>query len=198
MELINNIFLFLLAIISTLIYFIILEKYTKNIQPEYARRLSHIGGSTAAILFSYILPHYTFILVLLSFVIIMFVSKRKKFFIHIHSVTRTTFGEELLPLGFLFAFVIVGGDFFLFALCVLIIGIADPVTGIVLQHYHSHLFGFLTFFSITFFILSFTPITLLTGLILSATIAFIERISTYGTDNLTVPVATSILLIYFI
>ena len=197
MILLTNIFLFFCAIISTLTYFILLEKYTKNIQPEHARRLSHIGGSFAAIIFNYIVPQNIFALILISFIAIMIISKKAKFFPHIHNVKRNTFGEELLPLGFLFALFITNGNPYLFMICILIIGIADPLTGAIMQLYNNNLFGFVVFFSVTFFILSFSNMTIYQGLFSSIIIALTERMFSYGTDNLTVPIVTGILLMFF-
>lgn len=131
------------------------------------------------------------------FTIIMLISRVFKIFNHIHAVSRPTIGEELLPIGFIAAYLLTDGQSNLFVPAVLITGIADPITGIVMERFRNHALGMLVFTCITVPILMlYIGIPLLPALLLGLSIATIERISPFGTDNLTVPLATTLLVTY--
>lgn len=168
-----------------------------SLQSELIRRISHISAALFTIFFSFYLPAYLLLTIFGLFAIIMFVSRLLKVFNHIHAVSRPTIGEELLPLGFIAAYLIANGDSTIFVPSILIVGIADPITGIVMQKYKRHSFGIVTFALISILLLMLlTQIPIWIAIIIAIVVSLVERISSYGTDNLSIPVTVALLLLY--
>lgn len=125
----------------------------------------------------------------------MLTSRILKIFNHIHAVSRKTFGEELLPIGFIAAYLISRGQAEIFVPSILVIGLADPITGIVMQKWRKHSLGILTFVLVAIpIILLFAQTSLMTTFFIAVCVATIERVSPYGTDNLSIPTAMALLL----
>ena len=177
--------------------FIYLEKLHRKgkFSPELLRRSAHIVSSLVASIFSIFLSQLFFVGALCFFFLIMVVSRRKGVFNHIHKVSRPTIGEELLPLGFVTSYLIAGGHQNIYLPAFLIVGCADPVTGIIMERYRNHFVGILVFFFIAIFILFFFKFPLVYIFIVATIAALVERISGYGTDNLTVPTVIALLLL---
>lgn len=193
----NQYFIALLGFLSFGMLLAFLEILSRkfSLSAEWVRRIPHI----CATLFTLFLNFYLSSLLLLSllgiFCLIMFLSRKLKILNHIHGVSRRTMGEELLPLGFIGAYVIANGNNAIFVPSLLLVGIADPVTGIVMERYRKHFLGILIFTFVSFSLLIlFTQITWWMAIIISLLLAIVERISPYGTDNLSIPIAAALLL----
>lgn len=168
-----------------------------SLPPELLRRISHVSGALFTIFFSFYLPANLLLTMLGTFTIIMFISRLLKVFNHIHAVTRPTIGEELLPLGFIAAYLISSGNSTIFVSSILIVGLADPITGIVMQKYKNHLFGILVFaFVSTLLLLLFSQIPIWIAIMIAIAVSLVERISSYGIDNLSIPITVALLLLY--
>lgn len=194
---------FLIGFISSLLFFcllLIIELITRknNYPKELTRRLAHLLSGLFGILMSFVLDSWVFITFAIVFLGIISISYSIKFLTSIHGVKRKTYGELLLPLGILSAYLI-SGVTTSYIVAVLILSISDPVAGLV---------GSSKFFdgnkkigSIAFFVSAlviiiafykFQQLPLLLAITLVITI--VEKISNYGTDNFTIPLTTSLLL----
>ena len=168
-----------------------------SLPAEYIRRISHISAAIFVAFFSLYLSAPFLLTILSIFILVMLLSRLLKIFNHIHSVARPTIGEELLPLGFIVAYLILNGETTKFIPVVLVVGLADPITGIVVQKYKNNVFGILTFMIVTIAILLVSSrISPLSIILVSLFVAITERLSPYGSDNLSIPVLTALLLRY--
>lgn len=168
-----------------------------SLPAEYIRRVSHIFAAIFVAFFSLHLSALFLLTILIIFILIMRLSRSLKIFNHIHSVSRRTVGEELLPLGFIAAYLILDGETAKFIPTVLVVGLADPITGVVVQKYKNNAFGILTFLIVTTTILFLSSqLSPLAIILISLLAAITERFSPYGSDNLSIPVLTALLLRY--
>ena len=168
-----------------------------NFNKELTRRTAHVLSGLFGALMGLILEPSVFITFVFVFLLIISVSYGIKFFSSIHNVKRKTYGELLLPLGILLAYILANGSIAKYLASVLILAISDPLAGIAGDISKR----ILTYGSIAFFIsaLSILLITfrfeqLIVVVFIALMVTLVERISSYGTDNLTVPLASSILL----
>lgn len=179
------------------IFLVTLEILSKKykLSSEWVRRISHIFAALFTVYFSFHLESLFLLTALVIFSAVMFISRILKIFNHIHGVSRPTIGEELLPIGFIAAYLISRGQMAVFIPTMFVIGLADPITGIVMQKWGKHSLGILTFVVVAIpIILLFAHVSLITTIIIALCIAIIERVSPYGTDNLFIPTAMALLL----
>lgn len=168
-----------------------------SLSSEWVRRIPHICAALFTIFFSFYLPPILLLSILGTFCFIMFLSRRLKILKHIHGVSRRTIGEELLPLGFMGAYLIANGDSRIFVSSVLLVGIADPVAGVIMEKYKKHLLGILAFALVSFLLLVlFTHVAWWIAIVIALILSIVERISSHGTDNLSIPIAAALLLLY--
>lgn len=175
----------------------------KNYPKEITRRIAHFLSGIFGAVMGLILEPQVFVTFAIVFLIIISVSYARKFFSSIHGVKRKTYGELLLPLGILSAFIISNGETTTYLVSVLILSISDPLAGLIGS---SKLFGanrkagsiafFVSALMIIAVLFKFQQLPLLIAITLVVTI--VERISNYGTDNLAIPLTTSLLLKYFL
>jgi|SRR3990167_5868735 len=182
----------LIAIFS--IFEVFSRKYNWN--PEEMRRIAHIFGAMFGVGIGLYFSKTIFIIAAVSFIGLMAFSRRKHIFNHIHKVSRKTYGEELLPLGLLAAYLIGNADPQIFVPAFLITGISDPISGFVINKTRNRLFSFLSFVaSSAILLLIFTPLNLPIILAIALLIGIVEQLFTYGADNLMVPIAVALILI---
>lgn len=166
-----------------------------SLPSESVRRASHISAALFTAFFSLYLSAPLLLLVLSVFSIIMFLSRRLRVFKHIHGVSRRTMGEELLPIGFVLAYLIARGNLAIFIPAILTVGMADPITGIVMQKWNNHILGIIVFVIVAMPILLLTAdMTVFLALVIALVVALVERISSYGTDNLSIPIFVALIL----
>ena len=187
-----------LSLLFAIEYLTRLKKYPKEITRRIAHMLSGIFGAIMGIT----LEPWVFITFVLFFLLIISVSYVRKFFSSIHGVKRRTYGEIFLPLGILAAFLISNGETTTYLVSVLILSIADPLAGFLsdLQFDKKRILGSSSFFLcsllILFLFLRSQPFSLL--ILQALLVTLVERISKYGTDNLSIPISTSLLLKVFL
>lgn len=168
-----------------------------SLPSENIRRISHVLAAIFVAFFSLYLSAPFLLFVLSIFILVMILSRFLKIFNHIHAVARRTIGEELLPLGFIAAYLISNGETAKFIPAVLVVGLADPITGVVVQKYKNNVLGVFTFLIVTVVILLLSSkISPLSIILVSLLVAITERLSPYGSDNLSIPVFTALLLRY--
>lgn len=194
---INEYLIFVIGFIGFAGFLGIIETVSRrlSLKPEFTRRISHTFAAVFTAFFSLHLSA-TFLLIGLGiFSIIMFLSRILKIFRHIHGVSRFTIGEELLPIGFIIGYIIAKGENSIFIPAVLIVGIADPFAGLVLSKYKNHILRILAFAISAFLILlTFSNISISQAISIAVIVSLVEKISPYGTDNLSIPVSTAFLL----
>ena len=190
----------LLASVSFLGVLLIIEYVTRknNYKKELTRRLAHFLSGLFGIATGLTLDSWVFITFAIVFLGIISASYAIKFLTSIHGVKRKTYGEIFLPLGILSAYLI-SGPTTNFVVAVLILAISDSLAGLVGDlklfnkgRWTGSVFFFLSTFLILVFFFKEQQLIVLLGLALIVTI--VERFSTYGTDNLSIPISASLLL----
>ena len=183
------------------------------IGPEVGRKLVHMGAGVI-IAFTPYFMEWTYIkLLALLFIAVVLIVSRYKFFKSIQSVKRSTKGEILFAIGILICALLEPANW-IFVAAVLHLAVADALAAVVgirwgkrtrytlLSHGKSML-GSLTFFYVSMAIMFAAYIfvdpvnypELFKALVLApAVLTFIENVSWYGLDNVTIPIMTIILL----
>ncbi|KKQ53148.1 hypothetical protein A2865_02545 [Candidatus Woesebacteria bacterium RIFCSPHIGHO2_01_FULL_39_17] len=182
-----------------LLILLFLEYITRrnNFDKELTRRIAHILSGLFGAIMGSILEPPVFITFVLVFLVIISLSYGVKFFSSIHNVKRKTYGEIFLPLGILIAYLLANGSMTNYLASVLILAISDPLAGIIGDISNKKLtYGSVVFFvstlSVLLVIFKFEQFVFVVSIALIVTL--VERISSYGTDNLTIPLASSLLL----
>lgn len=193
---------FLLGLFSSILFFCVLlaiEYVTRknNYSKEFTRRLAHLLSGLFGILMGFVLDSWVFITFAVVFLGIISISYSIKFLSSIHGVTRKTYGELLLPLGILSAYLI-SGPTTSYTVAVLILSVSDPLAGIIgnLKLFDKIRWtGSASFFLSAFLILIFfyKGQQLIALLALALIVTIVERFSNYGTDNLSIPLSASLL-----
>ncbi len=219
----NSPLVYMVLLMGGLLLILWLSEYlykNKQISTEYTRKLAHILGTLSSLVFVYIFDDYRYVVGIgVFFFAILFFGKRKSMFNSIDSVQRKTSGSFLLPIaiGGLFVIARIMDNNLLFVLPVLILGISDPLAGILGTYFSQNtknirLFGHTlqkTYLgSQAFFFSAFllSTITLIVfdmpfaqaasfSFIIATISTFVEMMSTQGFDNLLVPIAVVLILI---
>ncbi len=190
-----------------------------NISSEYTRKFAHSLATLSSLIFLVAIKSHWFIFILgLFFFLLLLTANRLKLFGSIHAVKRKTGGSYLLPIAIYTVFYISrsAGNDLLFILPILLLGISDPLAGLAGYSYRHRIksitifkqkldktiLGSGVFFLSTLIISIITlylwdygfPKFVLFSLVISAVMTLTELLSPYGTDNLTVPLMTALLL----
>ncbi len=186
---------------------------TKKITIEVSRKIVHMGTGVVVAFWPFYLNWTIVQLAALALFIVVLVSYKLHIFKSIHAIKRITLGEVLYPIGIGVAALLEPAPW-VFAAAILHLAVADGLAAIVGVHYGkrtryhllSHgksLVGSLTFFIVSFvifvsatFFLSDHTIPNIYGWFLWSALAvtFVENISWYGLDDITVPVSVIIIL----
>ncbi len=193
---------------------------SKQVGSEYTRKIAHILGSLSSLIFVYIFDSYWYVVGIgVFFFVLLFFGKRKNMFNSIDAVQRRTSGSFLLPIAISGLFIsakILDNDLF-FVLPVLILGISDPLAGILGIYFQKRtsnirLFGhtlqktclgstafFLSALLLSIIVLTIQGLPFAQAVIFAGIIAisstFVEMISTKGFDNILVPATVLVLLV---
>jgi len=172
-----------------------------RIAPEITRKLVHITLGIVAT-FGFIegpVWLYTVIVAILALFIV--ISFREKLLLSIHGVNRPTYGEVFLPVGIIAPLLFVYDKPKVYIASILILTLADSAAGLfvyLLNKKHKTIAGSLIFFAVASAIMILCtglPVLISIGVALGVTI--VERFSPYGSDNLTVPLAATALMLLF-
>jgi dolichol kinase len=175
---------------------VVVRRFT--ISTDYSRRLAHIAASLFGILMWSQFSPPVFLICTSILVGIITLSYAKRLLRSVHNVRRKTYGEIFLPLGILVTYLIAYQRSGVFIPAILITCFADVTGGIISdlrnQGRPSKL-GSVGFIIVAYIIL----VVCGQGYAAAASIAFVimvtERISPYGSDNLTVPFVAAVLLL---
>ncbi|MGI9027231.1 MAG: diacylglycerol/polyprenol kinase family protein [Candidatus Saccharimonadales bacterium] len=186
---------------------------TGNINVEVSRKTIHIGTGTIIAFWPFFLPWVAIQLLSLLLLVAVVVSFKLHIFKSIHSVKRLTRGEILFPIGIGLCALLEPTPW-VFTAAILHLAVADGLAGVIGVHYGkntrytilSHgksLVGSLTFFvtsfvilaTASFFISDATQPYMFGWFIWSALVlTFVENISWYGLDDITVPISVIVIL----
>jgi dolichol kinase len=193
---------FLMVGLLFLCFFIALELIKRHfrIDAEFTRKFAHIfGGACVLISINYI-SKSEFIILTTFFLIGLSISHRAKLLKSFTELPRKTYGEITYLLGL----AILGYLFFdtrnIFICGILLLMFPDSIAGLIGYHINKNkktLVGSAVYFIITVIILMmFFPIysVILTAIVLT----LVEYFSSYGFDNLTVPIAYTLLIKLFL
>lgn len=170
-----------------------------GVSAEGIRRAIHIFSGCYTIWIFQILPAVEYLVLVVISLVVVVVSKPLNLLRSIHEVKRRTYGEILLPLGTLCSYFISQAHAEIFIPSILVMTFADSFAGMVTDYYQKtkqSWQGSVVFFITTVVILYATnSVALIWIAPIALAVTLIERYSPIGTDNLTVPIATSLLLL---
>lgn len=174
------------------------------------RKIAHFGGALIAFLSPLFLSQKEIILLSLIFAVVLFLTRRTKFFSSIQGVDRDTLGEVFLPMGVaLCAFFFLPAEIKSFQFGILVMGVSDGLAGLIGEGFGRRYFKlfnsrksiegtcvfFLTSFVLTvLFASNFDYRILVIPLILTIVEFFLE----YGLDNLALPILGAYLIHFLI
>lgn len=198
-----------LLIAFFLIFSVELIKRKLKLSSYVTRKISHIGAAIIAAIAPFYVHHVAIVLSCLGFALILLLGRKTTIFSSIHDITRKSFGEVFLPLGEAISatlFLPTGVREFQFG--VLVMGICDGLAGLVGERYGKKTFQVLGntksiegsaafFISCVLLTFVFMPTFGFHLFIIPAILAVIELFLGFGTDNLVLPTAGSILFILF-
>ena len=201
----------LISIFAFASFYVVLEHVYKkfNLRALNTRKIAHVVSGFGAIGLLYFLSVSQYVLVLAFFALFFSGALWYRVFNSIHLQERKTYGEVLYPIGILFALLISNGDPRIMVPSILVLTIADPAAELVGRRYSKSrktIMGSLAFFLCTLCILlttlivtqQFSGINLLSILVITFLATLGEWVSSYGTDNVTIPLIICLgLLIFF-
>lgn len=173
--------------------------------PEITRRIVHIFSGLSTLLDYLLLPGIWFIILISISLVGIAASQRFGWLTSVHSVRRRTFGEVFLPIGTLTTYWVstawlTESNWNYFVPALLIMTFADAASGItsdVLKLQRKSWQGSMVFaiFSVAILVIFGTEV--LRAILFAIVLTAVERFSTLGSDNLTVPLVGSLLLRLF-
>ncbi len=197
---------------SFFLLFIIAEtiKVFLNVNPEWTRKIVHIGAGFISFFIPYFFKPLLIVLLgflfLLFFILTFYLKKLKS----VHGIKRKTWGAFLYPVSLAFIYPFTYNPPYLFQIPVLVLALSDAFAGIsgillgkkefLIYGYKRTLEGSFSFLLTTFLILfGFKlavniPLSYLHIILLSFILTFVEFFSIYGFDNFTIPVFTALIL----
>lgn len=194
---------FLLALIvccAFILYLLAIEIIVRktSLTPDVSRRLAHISSGLFSLYMWYTFSLPIFLICCMAFLVFISFSYYKRLLHSVHGVKRKTFGEIWFPIGVLLALYISSGRAEVFIPSILILAFADAACGIMAdlrQKQRPSKLGSLVFFAVTALILVLygQPVTI--AITIAYIVMVVERVSPYGIDNATIPIATAILLL---
>lgn len=166
---------------------------------ETTRRVAHVLACLYGLFSHGVLPLWLFVLACSAFVVLLVVSRRMRVLTSVHTTRRASLGEVYLPAGIVIA--ALAGAFApqepVFSATILILALADVaagVTGDLLAADSKTLRGSLAFLVVAFAIVLACGFGPLLAVVVAVLATLVERVSSRGTDNLTVPLVAGALL----
>ena len=165
---------------------------------EATRRVAHVAACAYSVWIHSFLSTAQFIAVAGSFVALMAGSKLLHVLRSIHGTRRRTWGEVYMPLGLLVGAAIAGDNSRAFVAAAVILGVADVAAGLVGDARGSESktwWGTAAFAFVAIVVLIALGRGVLRSVVLGVALALVERVSPWGTDNVTIPVAAAAALV---
>jgi phytol kinase len=174
-----------------------------SIEPEASRKIVHVASSLVACLLTTFLPLAHIALIGILFSVIILGSRRIRLWRSLYGVRRKSWGEIFFPVSVALCAFLANGSEKNFIAAMLVMGLADTAASLIGQGYGKHKLPIIkqksAEGSMAFFIVSaiiyfaiFGSLWWLPVVALAATT--IEAFSSYGADNLTVPIASIIFI----
>lgn len=203
------IFITLIYIIIYGLLFSFLEiiKRKNILSSDATRRIAHVVSALIACTLPLYLSLTYIIYLAIFFFFALFLSKKVMLLKSIHAVERKTWGEIFFPLAVgITAILLLPEKIHLYQVVILIVGISDTSASLLGTYFpilpfnvfknKKTISGSIAFFIPTVFILALCNINIFTALGISLLATVVEIFSPDGSDNLTVPLIVSILLLY--
>jgi phytol kinase len=198
-----------ILLFSTLFISLEIVKRKKLLLVDSTRRIAHVFSALIAFTFPYYLKIEYIVFLCILFLLKLTISKHKKILGSIHGVVRKTWGELFFPIGVgIVAILTLPLYVELYQISILLLGLADTAANIIGTYYpyHSLLIfrnkktysGSLAFAIVAVIIFIAFGINPVVAVVFGAVLSVIEVLSPYGTDNLTVPLFTAVLLKVFL
>ena len=179
-----------------------------GVSPEITRRFAHMISGCVVLLEYIYLPPTWFVSLIIGGGILFYIFSRLNLLTSVNDVERQTYGQYVLSLGYLCAYIVSVSNPKVFIPALLIITFADSLAGLVGTLLKSKIrtwAGSITFFLVALGILIGYGDSLTNpwnGMIFIAPVialglTVVERQTPLGFDNVTVPVAAALLLLYF-
>jgi phytol kinase len=207
----------LASLVAILLLLLVTEQLWRKgkLEVETSRKIVHMG--TGVLVSSW--PHYLDWIVVqilsLALLVVVLVSYKLHIFKSIHSIKRLTIGELLYPVGIGVCALLMPAPW-VFTVAVLHLTLADGLAAIMgvkygartrynLLSHGKSLVGSATFFLVSYaifvvssFVVSENSLPHFFGMFVAAALVLtaVENISWYGLDDVTVPLATIVLLTY--
>ena len=198
-----------MILLLTLFFMIDYVKKWFSLESEDSRKIVHVSSLLTVCTWPFFLENYGIYIICILFILINIYTKKAGMFKAVHTVRRATIGAEILPVG-----IMISTFFFLpenrtsFIYGILIVCFSDLMAELVgkkLKFYEYKIFGqkkslggSIAFFISTFLITSGMLIYLGTDIIIShvmiisVLLCLVEAVHTFGLDNFTLPVVSSI------
>lgn len=167
-----------------------------KISPDISRRFIHvISGLFSLVIWNTFSP-FIFYVCGGTLLILITLSHYKQLLKSVHSVRRKTYGAQCLPIGILATYALAADTPEIFVPSILIMTFADALAGIIGDMRGKQRPSKLG--SIAFFVASLIVLipyaNLFTALAVGFSATIVEKISPYGTDNMTIPITVALLL----
>ena len=198
-----------MILLLTLFFMMDYVKKWFSLESEDSRKIVHVSSLLTVCTWPFFLENYGIYIICILFILINIYTKKAGMFKAVHTVRRATIGAEILPVG-----IMISTFFFLpenrtsFIYGILIVCFSDLMAELVgkkLKFYEYKIFGqkkslggsiafFISTFLITSGMLVFleTDIIISHVMIISILLCLVEAVHTFGLDNFTLPVVSSI------
>lgn len=210
------------VVLSNAALFIVAELWKRSgtAKPEWTRKLVHIGAGLLALPLPWIFDTHLPILIMGAiFTLTLLLTRRKGHLRSVHGVDRISLGELIYPLAIYLTFLLTGDAEHraLFPIPMLALAVADAISGLLGMRHGRRIFRVLgekrsLEGSVAFFLCcmatTFGVLVLATDIppgsalgiaaIIGLTGAAVEAVSVFGTDNVTVPVAISLVVLQLV
>ncbi len=210
-----SIFLSLVAIFILLVISEMLWRH-KKLSDEMTRKIVHISVAVFVAFWPYYMSYHWIQFLAIAFLAVIIFSRYMHIFKGILHVKRKTYGDMFFPLSILIL-AILQPNKLVFTIALLNIGLSDGIAALVGQKYGKKnkykifgqtksVAGTLAFIFISYLIIIaaklFHPhldvgLTWLNMLIIPPILAFVENVSVYGADDLTIPLVLLVILKWF-
>lgn len=165
---------------------------------KISRRLAHLASGLFSLFMWLEFSPAVFLVCTGLLIVVIAISYAKRALRSIHNVERKTHGEIYLPVGIFITYLIAHEHPDVFVPAILIMTFSDVVSGVISDWRdkgRASRWGSVGFLLTTLTILLIIGISPMAATSLALILMAVELISPYGSDNLTIPITASILLL---
>lgn len=193
----------LLLIVLPIVFLLLMEFVAARfkIKTELTRKATHIAVGVVAVLGYLEGPLWLYAASIAGLTVFLVITQRRRLLKGLHGVERPSFGELFFPLGLLAPLPLTLSHPEIYITSILVVTFADSAAGLVghlRQKQTKSVEGSLAFLVVAFLVIVLTTaLPLGAAALVAGIVMIVERYSTYGLDNLTIPLATTALLLLF-